>query len=87
MMARKDEGVTLIELLITVAVIAIVFAIAVPVVLNITAGVSSDASSVSSNAKASFSLTYYGALGASSTSDATYQYAVFNGRTIAKILK
>jgi prepilin-type N-terminal cleavage/methylation domain-containing protein len=87
MMNRKDEGLTLIELLITVAVIAIVFAIAVPVVLNITAGVSSDASSVSSAAKADFSNQYFGALGASSTSDATYNYAVFNGRTVAKILK
>ena len=87
MMNRKDEGMTLIELLITVAVIAIVFAIAVPVVLNITAGVSSDASSTSSKAKADFSVSYYGALGASSASDATYNYAVFNGRTVAKILK
>jgi prepilin-type N-terminal cleavage/methylation domain-containing protein len=82
-----DDGLTLIELLVTVAVIAIVFAVAVPVVLNITAGVSSDASNVSSSARADFSAQYFGALGASSTSDATYTYAVFNGRTIAKILK
>ena len=86
-MMNKDQGLTLIELLITVAVIAIVFAIAVPVVLNITAGVSSDASSVSAQAKSDFSTQYYGALGASSTSDATYNYAVFNGRTVSKILK
>jgi prepilin-type N-terminal cleavage/methylation domain-containing protein len=86
-MMNKDQGLTLIELLITVAVIAIVFAIAVPVVLNITAGVSSDASSVSAQAKSDFSTEYYGALGASSTSDATYNYAVFNGRTVSKILK
>jgi prepilin-type N-terminal cleavage/methylation domain-containing protein len=81
-----DEGLTLIELLITVAVIAIVFAIAVPVVLNITAGVRSDAASVTSAARADFSNQYFGALGASSTTDATYTYAVFKNRTIAKIL-
>jgi prepilin-type N-terminal cleavage/methylation domain-containing protein len=86
MMGKQDDGMTLIELLITVAVIAIVFAIAVPVVLNITGGVSSDANSVSNQARADFSAQYFGALGASSVADAKYTYAVFNGRTLAKIL-
>jgi prepilin-type N-terminal cleavage/methylation domain-containing protein len=83
----QDAGFTLIELLVTVAVIALVFAIAVPVALNITAGVSSDSNSVATQAKASFDDQNFGALGASSSSDSTYTYAVFNGRTIAKILK
>lgn len=82
---KDDKGLTLIELLITVAVIVIVFAIAVPVVLNITAGVKSDADAVSAQAKADFSAQYFGALGATSVSDADYTYAVFGGETLAKI--
>lgn len=39
----SERGLTLVELLVTVAVIVIVMAIAIPVVYNVTAGVQSDA--------------------------------------------
>jgi prepilin-type N-terminal cleavage/methylation domain-containing protein len=51
---RNDEGLTLIELLITLAVIAIVFAIAVPVFSNVLAGAQSSADSAQAAALASF---------------------------------
>jgi prepilin-type N-terminal cleavage/methylation domain-containing protein len=50
----KDEGLTLIELLITLAVIAIVFAIAVPVFSNVLAGAQSSADSAQASALAAF---------------------------------
>jgi prepilin-type N-terminal cleavage/methylation domain-containing protein len=84
---RHDEGLTLIELLITVAVIAIVFAIAIPVMVNVQNGVSSDAAAQTAANQADFSNQYITALGASAVTDASYTYAVLNGKTIAKILK
>jgi prepilin-type N-terminal cleavage/methylation domain-containing protein len=51
---RNNEGLTLIELLITLAVIAIVFAVAVPVFSNVLAGAQTSADSAQASALSAF---------------------------------
>lgn len=51
---RKNEGLTLVEVLVTIALIAIVAAISVPVFTNITSQAEQDASVVDTDSKQRF---------------------------------
>jgi len=77
-----EEGLTLIELLITLAVIAIVFAIAVPVFSNVLAGAQTSADTAQTSALNSFHEEY-----ATTTLafDGTKTTATLNGVVVASI--
>jgi prepilin-type N-terminal cleavage/methylation domain-containing protein len=81
-MFRKSEGLTLIELLITIAVISVVFAIAIPVFSNVLTTAETNADAATASARAAFAAEY----GSATLSfDGTKTHAVLNGTTIASI--
>lgn len=83
---KKEDGLTLVELLVVIALVGVVAAIALPIVSNVLGGAQSDANSASATNKTQFS-TDWTAAGASFTTDATNTYAVINGKTVAQIKK
>jgi prepilin-type N-terminal cleavage/methylation domain-containing protein len=83
-MFRKEEGLTLIELLITIAVISVVFAIAVPVFSNVLLTAQTQANTASDDARAAFAAEY-GSATLSYDEATNLTSAVLNGTTIASI--
>ena len=83
---NKEDGLTLVELLVVIALVGVVAAIALPIVSNVLSGATSDANSASATNKANFSRDWTAA-GASFQTDADNTYAVVNGDTVAQIAK
>lgn len=79
-----EEGLTLVELLVVIALVGVVAAIALPIVTNVLAGAQADADTQSADAKTKF-VTDWTAAGADLTTTGGKVYAVLNGKTVAQI--
>lgn len=83
---NKEDGLTLVELLVVIALVGVVAAIALPIVSNVLSGAQSSATSASATNKANFTRDW-SAAGATFETDANNTYAVVNGTTVAQIAK
>lgn len=81
---KAEDGLTLVELLVVIALVGVVAGIALPIVSNVLAGAQNDASAASATNQANFTRDWTAA-GATFESDADNTYAVVNGKTVAQI--